>query len=282
MSDNLFISHNGELLPAAAPRITAGNRSFRYGDGLFETIRIARGSIQFLNHHVQRLIISMRTLKLDVPSNFTENYFRERITELAQKNNVSKGARVRLTVFRNEGGFYTPRVNSCSYVIECEPIEDELYTLNLKGYTVEIFQEHRKQINKLANLKTNNALLNVLAGVHRLHNNLDDCIILNQNMNIVESISSNIFAAKGGVLYTPHLTEGCVDGIMRRVIIDVAKQNRIAVYEISVAQNVLLASDELFLTNAISGIRWVAAYKSKRFSNEMSKLLLAKLNENLI
>jgi branched-chain amino acid aminotransferase len=136
-------------------------------------------------------------------------------------------------------------------------------------------------LGKLYGIKSNNALLYILAGVHRMQNNLDECIILNQNFSITEAISYNIFAVKNRVLYTPPLDEGCLDGIMRQHIIEISKQNRIAVYEVPLAMNVLLNSDEIFLTNVINGIRWVGAYKAKRYFNTIACLLNEKLNESL-
>jgi branched-chain amino acid aminotransferase len=84
---------------------------------------------------------------------------------------------------------------------------------------------------------------------------------------------------KNGVLYTPPVADGCVNGVMRKKIIEIAQANKIAVYEISVMQNVLLGADELFLTNTINGIRWAVAYKQKRYFNDTSKKLTEKLNE---
>ena len=278
----MFLNINRELVPAHLAIIKAGNRSFRYGDGIFETIRIANGKIQFYEQHFRRLIASMDAVKLEGSPGFTDRWLRSEIEKVAQKNNVRHGARVRLTVFLGEGGFYAPRTNAAEFIIECEPIEQNVFELNVKGYNVDIFPDYKRTMNRLSNIKSNNALLFVLAGVYRRQNNLDECIILNTNFSIAESISSNIFAVKNGVLYTPPITEGCIDGVMRQQVIAIAKNNKIAVYEVPLAMNVLLNSDELFLTNAINGLRWIAAYKAKRFVNEMSKLLTTKLNESLV
>jgi aminodeoxychorismate lyase len=281
MADNLFVNVNGNVLSSASAVLSADNRSFRYGDGIFETIRFANGRIQFLDKHVKRMHDSLSILKIDAPSGFTEDYFRTEIAKLVTSNKVEKGARVRLTVFRKEGGYYTPHIDEPSFLIECEPIEEAFYNLNPKGYSIDIYPDYKKPINKLSNVKSNNALMNVLAGVYRKQNDLDDCVILNQNFGIAECISSNIFAVKNGVLYTPPIMDGCVDGIMRKHIIEVARTNRISVYEVSLQMNVLLNSDEIFLTNVISGVRWVGAYKAKRFYNNMAKLIIDKLNESL-
>ncbi|HEY6161293.1 MAG TPA: aminotransferase class IV [Bacteroidia bacterium] len=281
MSDNLFVNINGKVVSSAEAVLSADNRSFRYGDGIFETIRFANGKIQFLDKHVKRIHHSLGVIKIDVPSGYNEDYFRPEIEKLVRQNGVEKGARIRLTLFRKEGGYYTPHNDEPNFLIECEPIDEAYYNLNPKGYSIDIYPDYKKSINKLSNIKSNNALLNVLAGVYRKQNDLDDCVILNQNFGIAECISSNIFAVKNGVLYTPPIMDGCVDGIMRRHIIEVARANRISVYEVSLQMNVLLNSDEIFLTNVISGVRWVGAYKAKRFYNNMAKLIIDKLNESL-
>jgi branched-chain amino acid aminotransferase len=281
MPDNLFVNINGQVTSSSQAVLTADNRSFRYGDGIFETIRFANGKIQFLKRHVARLLNSLSILRIDAPENYTEEYFRAEIDKLIEKNKVEKGARIRLTIFRKEGGYYTSHIDEPSFLIECEPIPESHYNLNAKGYSIDIFPDYKKPINKLSNIKSNNALLHVLAGVYRKQNDLDDCIILNQNFGIAEGISANLFAVKNGVLYTPPITDGCVDGIMRRHIIEVARFHRISVYEVSLQMNVLLNSDELFLTNVISGVRWIGAYKAKRFYNNMAKHIIDKLNESL-
>jgi branched-chain amino acid aminotransferase len=282
MSQSLFVSLNGEILPANQPLFAASNRSFRYGDGLFETIRFANSKVQFLEKHMARLTSSMELLKINKPAHYTEDFFRKEITGLIEKNQVSRGARIRLTVYRKDGGFYTPECEDPLYIIECEPIEESHYNLNARGHAVDIYPDYKKQIHRLSNIKCNSSLMHVLAAVYKKQNELDDCIILNQNFSIAEAISSNIFAVKNGVLYTPPIVDGCVEGIMRNHIIDVARKHRISVYEVSLAMNVLLNSDELFLTNVINGICWVSGYKTKRFYNTMSKMLVEKLNESLI
>ena len=137
----------------------------------------------------------------------------------------------------------------------------------------------KKQQDLLANIKSGNSLIYVLAGVHCNKNDLDDCIIQNSKGNLIESTNSSLFAVKNGVLYTPPVSDGCVDGILRKMIMQVAAQNRVAVYEIQLMQSVLLSADELFLTNTIHGLRWVMAYKNKRYFNTTGKFFIEKLNQ---
>lgn len=274
-----FINHNGNFVLADAPVVTANNRSFRYGDALFETIRIANYNAHFLKEHLHRLFKGMKVLKMEMNPLFNETYIEHAILELAQKNNVASDGRARLTVYRNEGGLYAPSDNSVSFVIEVSPIEEKGFVLNTKGFTVDLYTEFKKTQNALSSIKSANSAIYVMAGIHKIEQQLDECLLLNDKHHIIEAISSNIFAVKNGVLYTPPVGDGCVDGVMRKKIIEIAQANKIAVYEISIMQNVLLGADEFFLTNTISGIRWVVAYKQKRYFNDTSKKLVDKLNE---
>lgn len=274
-----FINNNGVISDASSAAILINNRSFRYGDGLFESIRIANHRPQFLKEHLKRLLTGMQVLKMQAHPLLHESFLEAAILELAQKNNIGAGGRVRLTVYRNDGGFYTPESNEVSYFIEADALEEDSYLLNAKGYTIDLFSEFKKQLNVLSNIKSANSILYVLASINRKQLGLDECLLLNDKHCIIEAISSNIFAVKNGVLYTPPVGDGCVDGVMRKKIIEIAQANRIAVYEISIMQNVLLGADELFLTNAINGIRWIVAYKQKRYFNNTSKRLIDKLNE---
>lgn len=277
-----FINHNGNYFTFDQPLVMPNNRAFRYGDGLFETIRIARSHPQFLKEHLQRLYKGMSVFKMKANPLFNESFFEQAILELAQKNGITTDGRVRLTIYRNEGGYYAPENNEVSYLLEASSLDEIDFSLNTKGFTVDLFTEYKKPMSSLSSLKSANSAIYVLAGIHKNQNALDECVLMNDNGNVTEAISHNIFAVKNGVLYTPPVTDGCIDGIMREKIILIAQQNRIAVYENSIMQNVLLGADEFFLTNVITGIRWVVAYKQKRYFNSTSKKLVEKLNELIV
>jgi branched-subunit amino acid aminotransferase/4-amino-4-deoxychorismate lyase len=276
-----YLNLNGTLHPELEPVLLTGNRAFRYGDGLFETIRVADGKIRFLDRHYSRLVTSMDLLKMDLPAQFSVAFFEGKIQELLDKNKITQGGRVRITVFRNDGATYEPSNNQVSYLIEAMPIDNNLYTLNEKGLVVDLYNEFKKPLNRMSCIKSNNALVYVMAGIFKVENNLDDCILLNERFNITEAISSNLFAAKNGVLYTAPIAEGCLDGVMRSEILQIAKENRIAVYEVTMAMNVMLNSDEIFLTNAIRGINWVGTYRAKRYTNVMAERLVGLLNTKI-
>ncbi|TND08440.1 MAG: branched-chain amino acid aminotransferase [Bacteroidetes bacterium] len=281
MSPELFVIYNGTVLPANEPVLTVSCRAFRYGDGLFETIRVAKGRVCFMRRHLSRLTASMRMLKMDIPANFTEQFFTEQVSKAVHQNGCPRSARVRLSVFRNDGGLYMPATNEVSWLIEAYPLEEDDYAFPDTGLTVDIYQDYRKPLHRLSNIKSMNALLYVLGAEHARQQKIDDCVLINQLMNVVETTSSNLFAVKNGVLYTCPVNEGCVEGVMRSVIMEIAAEKRIAVYEVPMPMSVMFNSDEVFLTNAVKGVQWVASYKTKRYFNDTARKLQEYLNEKV-
>ncbi len=279
MEDN-FCNYNGHIISIYEPVVSFANRAFRYGDALFETIRVINGKPMFLADHIRRIKVGMTILRMNVPPDFSVDNIARIISDLIKENKLVNDVRVRLTIFRNEGGFYTPQVNDISFLVETEDLGlKNGYNLNENGYNVEVFHDIKKSKNKLATLKTGNALLYVLAGIYKKDIKMDDCLIINEDGNICESISSNIFIVKNGALYTPSLAEGCVEGVLRKQIINIAQQNRILCYEIALAFNTMMNADEVFLTNAVQGVRWIGQYKTKNYVNKTSTFFTEKLNE---
>lgn len=274
------VNLNGQQLKFEEAAILPSNRSFSYGDGVFETIRCLNSQPLFFDKHYQRLRNALYHLKIELSPEFTENYFRLQIQNLLQRNRIYKGARARLSVFRNEGGLYTPSNNTAGFVIIVEPLGTEKFELNAVGYHIDIFRELLKPVNFLSQFKTSSALLFIMAGLWKKEQKLDDCFILNQSESIIESLASNIFLVKGGKLITPSVESGCVDGTMRRTILEIAVKNNIAFIETDgLNENHLLSAEEVFITNAVAGIHWVSAYKDKRFFHTTSSKLVKLLND---
>jgi branched-chain amino acid aminotransferase len=279
---DIFCNYNGHLISIYEPAVSFANRAFRYGDSLFETIRVINGKIMFMTDHLRRIKIGMTVLRMNIPSEFNVDNISRLTSELIQKNNIADDARVRLTIFRNEGGFYAPHTNEISFLIEAEDLEHRGgYNLNEKGFAVDVFHDIKKHKNKLSNLKTGNALIYVLAGIYKKDIKMDDCLIINEDGNVCESISSNIFIVKNGALYTPALSEGCIEGVMRKQVVDIAQQHRILCYEITLAFNTLMNADEMFLCNSIQGIRWIEKYKTKIYQSKLAAFFVEKLNEGV-
>ncbi len=274
-----FICLNGEMLPAGKPSIVHVNRAFCYGDALFETIHANGTKLQFFQEHYERLEKSMIKLRMKKSSQLEVNALESAIVRLLNKNHLYQGVRVRLTVFRNSGGFYTPETNDCSFLAETIPLPHDQYHLNEKGLKAGMFTTLRKHPDELSNLKTANSLIYIMAGLHKKEAGVDECIILNTHDRLAECISSNIFIKKGGTLYTPELDEGCVEGIMRSQIIRVAGQEGMECKESQISEIDLLQADEFFITNSITGIQWVVAYRQKRYFSKTARMLITSLNK---
>lgn len=274
----LFINFNGELLPGDSRLLTTANRAFRYGDGLFESMRLMKGHLKFADQHADRLQRGMKVLKIDGYSQMDSWFLKEKVEQLAARNKIKHG-RLRLTVFRDAEGLYTPTQNKMAYCLEMQPLDEPRYFLNEKGLIMDIFTEVTKPTNILSNIKTCNSLIYVLAGIFKSQNRLDDAFLLNQSGSLCEASSSNIFVWYKSHLYTPALSEGCVEGVMRQIVIKLAKQSNIPFTEAQINPDILYEADEVFLTNATRGIQWVMGFGVKRYFNQLSKGLIGELNK---
>ena len=274
----VFINFNGDILSSDDKLLTINNRAFRYGDGLFESMRLMKGKLKFAGLHADRLQRGMKALKIDGYSQMDEWFLQEKADEIGRRNKVKHG-RLRLTVYRDAEGLYTPLQNKMGYGLELQPLEEPRYFLNAKGLIMDIFPDLPKPTNYLSNIKTCNSLIYVMAGLFKKQNKLDDVFLLNQNGFLCEAGSSNIFIYYQKHLYTPALSEGCVEGVMRQVVIRIAKQHALPVTEAQINPEILYEADEVFLTNASVGIQSVMGFGVRRYFNELSKFLLDELNK---
>lgn len=276
------LNYNGNILSSDQPLFTAANRAFRYGDAIFETIRMMHGEILYFDHHLDRLKKGMELLGMEAHPDLTMHHLYLSIRHLDQVNQLKGNARIRLEVFRNDGGLYTPQSNSVSYLIEALPLLYSEYALNETGLKVDIYDEIKKPVSRLSNLKSSNALYYVMAGLHKRKIGIDDCFVLNTDDRIADAISSNVFIVKGKQVSTPALEEACVAGVMRSVIIETLQEGGESVEEGPITLNDLLHADEVFLTDVIHGIRWVGAFRNKRYFNTRSRQILNQISERQI
>jgi branched-chain amino acid aminotransferase len=237
-----------------------------------------KGKLKFADLHAERLQKGMKALKIDGYSQTDSWFLKEKVEELARRNKVKHG-RLRLTVFRDSEGFYTPTQNKMGYCLELTPFDEPRYFLNERGLIMDVYTELLKPLNWLSNIKTCNSLTYVMAGIFKQQHRLDETFLLNQNGYLCEAGAANLFVWYQNHLYTPALSEGCVDGIMRQVVIKLAKDNNIPFTEAQINAEVLNQADEVFLTNATKGIQWVMGYGVKRYFNRVSKGLIDELNK---
>jgi branched-chain amino acid aminotransferase len=275
-----YISLDGAIQPANAPALLAGNRLFRYGDGFFEAIRVCHGHILWEDRHYQRILRSAGMLGLELPPGFSRETFAAAINALYRENHpTGEAARVRMAFFRKDGGLYTPATDKSSYLVETSPLGSHDFSLNHKGLMVGLYPELRKSQDFLAGIKSSSALLYVLAGRYKASRGWGDCILLNQEGNVAEALSSNLFIMKNNELITPALDQGCVNGVMRSVVLDIAAELRIKTHEAILEPSDLLAAEEFFLTNTIQGIAWVGGFQKKRYYNKTAPHILQAVNQ---
>lgn len=273
---NKIITDNDKFL-------SVDNRGFNYGDALFETIKTSYGKLLFWEDHYFRLMASMRILRMEIPMNFTMQFLEHQILETLKANQLDSGsARVKLLIFRNEGGLYLPSSNEISFLIVTDKLEDDFYLINTEYYEVDLFKDFYVSPSLLSTLKTNNKAINVVGSIFAKENNLQNCLLLNTEKQVIEALNGNIFLVKDTVIKTPPLTDGCLKGIMRKQIIDVLKEWKdYELIEESISPFELQKADELWVTNVIKGILPVTKYRKKDYTNEVAKLLLQKINVKL-
>lgn len=277
---DLFFTYNDKIYKDGTSVITPANRSLRYGDGLYETIKINKGIIQLSDYHFERLFSGMKTLHFEIPKNFTKTYLKKKIIELSEKNMHDSLVRVRLMVFRGNGGLYDAQNHLPNYIIQTWSIENS-DELNSNGLTIDIYHDAKKSCDCFANLKSNNCLPYAMAALHAKKIKVNDCILLNSYDRICETTIANIFIIKDDIIYTPSLSEGCVAGVIRRFIIEKLKLSSFKVREKPILLEDMQNADEVFLTNAIKGLRWVKQFKGANYANNTVKKIHTVLIETM-
>ncbi len=260
MSQPIYVYQNGKIVKEENATVSINNRSFRYGDGCFETLKLINGKIQLEAYHFDRLFTSLQQLQFNVPNYLTAPYLAEQIQVLAKKNNHQKLARVRLTMYRGEGGLYDVQNNFPYYTIQTWALNPANNELNENGLVIDFFEAARKVVDSFANIKSNNYLCYVMAALWAKENHLNDVLLLNPYQYIADATIANIFIVKDNIIYTPPLSDGCINGIMRKHLITCCKEDNNPIVETSLTVEHIKTADEVFLTNSIYGIRWVKQF----------------------
>ncbi|WP_435416534.1 aminotransferase class IV [Polaribacter aestuariivivens] len=269
-----MINFNGELLFKENIQLSINNRGFKYGDGVFETIKVLNNKVVFWEDHYFRLMASMRMLRMKIPMEFTLEFLEKEILKTIDTQNIPATFRVRLNVYRKDGGLYTPKTNKIDYLIE---VSESNYEMK-NTYQIDVFKDFYNYSGLLSTVKTNNRMVNTLASIFANENELDNCILLNERKGVVEVTNGNIFIVKGNVIKTPALTEGCIKGIVRKKVIEIIIKNKeFTIEETAISPFEVQKADEVFITNAIMGIQPITNYKKKTFTTELGK----KLNNSL-
>lgn len=274
-----MINFNGTIVSQDANILTQ-NRAFLYGDAVFETVKILNNKILFLEDHYFRLMSSMRVIRMEIPMNFTMEYFEEQILSLIKINDLSASSRARITVYRNDGGYYLPKNNNVSFLIHAVALENTSYSIEEKEYEVDLYKDFYVTKQLLSAIKTTNRLINITGSIYADENGLDNCVLLNDSKNVVEALQGNIFMLLGNRLITPPVSEGCLNGVMRKQILGLAKKiDGLEVAEEVISPFDLQKADELFITNVIKGIQPITKYRKKTFTTKVANQLVQMLNE---
>ena len=276
-----MVNYNGNIQENSNFSIES-NRGFLYGDAIFETIKVLDNKVLFLEDHYFRLMASMRICRMEIPMNFTMEFFEEQILKLTNSLEKSNSFRVRFSVFRNSDGFYTPISNEIEFIIVAVSSENTVYTIEKSNYEVELYKDFFIPKQLLSTLKTNNKMLQITGSIFAKENGYDNCLVLNDEKNVVEALQSNLFMKIGNVVVTPPISDGCLNGIMRKQVIEILnKMDGIEVKETSISPFDLQKADELFLTNVITGIQPITKYRKKEYTVNFSNEILVKLNAKI-
>ena len=279
-----MVNFNGNIVEHYTDKLSLENRGYKFGDALFETLKVVHNRILFWEDHYFRLMASMRILRMEIPMTFTMEFLEDEILNTIGANHLEASTvRVRLNIDRGEGGKYRPEKQQVNYSILTDRIRDDVYGISEDLHTtVDLFKDYFVAPSLLSTLKTNNKIINVLGSIYAQENALDNCLLLNTNKHVVEALNGNLFLVNGTLIKTPPLEDGCIKGVMRKQLIELIKSSDVyEILEASISAFELQKADELFITNVIQGIQPISIYRKKTYGIEVSKDLTQWLNAKI-
>jgi branched-subunit amino acid aminotransferase/4-amino-4-deoxychorismate lyase len=276
MENGKYFCFNENIFKKGKAVITADNRSFRFGDGFFETMKMIDGNIPLSDYHFERLFTSLQLLKFEIPGYFTAAYLSDKIKKIVFKNNHAKLAAIRLTIFRGDGSLYEYENDFPNFIIQTRQLNLANSALNKNGLVTGVYTKARKTCDDFSHIKNNNFLPYVMAALWAKEKKLDDAIVLNNYNRIADATIANIFLVKDGKIKTPALTEGCISGVMRKYIIQSIKKENIPFEETAIETEELAEANELFLSNAVKGINRVKQCENFTYGFKLTEYLQNK------
>jgi branched-chain amino acid aminotransferase len=269
---------DGQFLSAGEPVIRSNNPSYRFGDGLFETVCVWRGQIVLADFHFERLWNGMKML--DISPSIERTTIEAWILETCLRNGCAKAARVRLSVSMSP-----EQERSSLFVVEAQSLDAQPAAYNEDGLRLFIYEEGWKAADKLANLKSSSAILYRQAARFAGKRGGDEALVMNHRGNLIESQVANLFIVKNDEVITPPLSEGCIAGVMRRFILEEMrgwwKQESLQPVESPISPAALSGCSEIFLTNAIRPVRWVGEIGSERYTHNVASRLYREIISRL-
>lgn len=257
----MFLVYNSDTLAETDFQIWASDRAFRYGDGVFETIRYEQNHLWFWPNHYARLTAGMQALHLNLPTGVNEATIHQSIMRLLAANQLSdQPARLKIQVWRQTGGLYTPTTRNANVLITAQPGRPFAVA---ERAIVGLYEDTRLTYSPYSSVKTLSSLPYVLAGIAKTERGLDDVILLNADPEnyLAECQAANLFWFDEGVLYTPAIETGCVNGIMRQHILQRAAAVGQPVNAGFHKPQMLSFAEAVFCCN-VSGIHWIRSIEA--------------------
>jgi branched-chain amino acid aminotransferase len=271
------INYNGTLWPESPALLLEVQRALYYGDALFESMRVSAGKIPLLVWHWERLESGMKALGYVVPDHWSVSFFQKEVMRAVSSPN----ARVRFTVWRSPGGLYYPENNDPMFLVTASPLDNGRFTWLEQGLSIGLCPDYRLPVDVLSGYKTLNAARYVAAARYAHAMGWDDALLLNHFDRICETSNSNVCWFEGDQLCTVPISDGCVTGTFRKLLWVLKNEDADPICEKSVIPGQLKQADELFLTNAVQGIRWVREFEGKVYPCLKTKALFQKVVEQL-
>jgi branched-subunit amino acid aminotransferase/4-amino-4-deoxychorismate lyase len=252
----MHVCSNFSIIDSSDFHVDLNDRSFNYGDGLFETMISKDGQIRWLDDHWERLQKGCKVLGFKLADGFSQTFVNTIVNELISKNQIQSQVRVKLKVWRISGGLYTPKKNETHFLIIVSPYQPTFKIIE----HVDFSERVHLQYSIFSSLKTSSALPYVIAGLEKKERSLEEIILTDTRGNISECLSSNIFWFKNNTAYTPSLSTGCLEGIARKNLIRFLKDNQVDLAEGEFNKQELLLADTIITTN-VAGVHY---FKSLR------------------
>lgn len=234
---------NGTLCNSEEIKLLPNNRAFCYADGIFETIIVRRGTSSLLPYHYKRLLEGLKVLQIELP--FSLQQLESYIWQLSTQHKKAV-MRLRLQVWRKEGGLYAPTQKAPHFLLSAFTFEKPSWEKQQVAFS----QSVQLSFSPYSSLKSMNALPYVLAGLEKNKRQVDDLILTDGEGHVAECTSSNLFWLKDGCWHTPHLKSGCVAGVMRAYLLDQMHKKDIPVQEVLLPKEKLMEASVLIATNA--------------------------------
>jgi len=278
-----MVNLNGQLLAALPETFTLLQRGMFYGDGLFETVRAFEGQVPFWPLHWERFSNGMKVLGFEIPPHWTEDYFEKEITRTSPGN-----ARIRLTVWRSPGGLYWPTDNTPQFLVTTEPLRSGVFEWFGAGLEMCLCETVRLPVDSLSGIKTLSGARYVAAAMEARAKGVDDLIVLNSHGRVCEATGSNVIWLLGDIVFVPPRFDGQINGTLQNLLCGLLRAEGWEVREKPTSVEDILGAEEVLLTNAIRGIRWVRKFEGKVFGHEkglhfnyiLGKHLSEKLAQN--